>query len=177
MHPLDHFLFCPHCGSRRFSVHDVKSKHCADCGFTYYANAMSATAAFITREVDSRRQLLVVRRANEPARGTLDLPGGFVDMEETGEEGICREISEETGLTVAASDLRYLFSLPNLYLYSGMTLHTLDLFYAVDVPPTAVPHPADDASACLWIDIASLNPADFGLRSISRAVERWIRTA
>lgn len=53
---------------------------------------------------------MVARRANEPAKGTLDLPGGFVDLDEDGETAMCREIAEETGLAVTPADLRYLFS-------------------------------------------------------------------
>ena len=74
-HPLDKFTYCPVCGSSHFDVNNFKSKRCQDCGFTYYANPCSATAAFI---VNDRQEMLVVRRAKEPAKGTLDLPGGFV---------------------------------------------------------------------------------------------------
>ena len=48
----------------------------------------------------------MTRRAKEPAKGTLDLPGGFVDMHETGEEGVAREVKEETG--VSASIIKYI---------------------------------------------------------------------
>ena len=51
-------------------------------------------------------------RAKEPAKDTLDLPGGFIDMNETGEEGVAREVEEETGLKVKKAT--YLFSLPNI---------------------------------------------------------------
>ena len=108
-HPLQKFTFCPVCGSKHFVVNNFKSKRCQDCGFTYYANPCSATAAFIINDND---EMLVVRRAKEPAKGTLDLPGGFVDMYETVEEGMRREIKEETGLDV--QDIRYLFSSPNV---------------------------------------------------------------
>ena len=94
-HPLSKFKFCPICGSTHFEINNFKSKKCGICGFTYYANPSSATVAFIMNEKD---ELLVVRRKNEPAKGNLDLPGGFVDMEETGEEGVMREVMEETGL-------------------------------------------------------------------------------
>ena len=94
-HPLEKFAYCPVCGSKHFVVNNFKSKKCEDCGFTYYANPCSATAAFILRQPEGKEQeLLVVRRAKEPAMGTLDLPGGFCDMGETVEEGMRREIKE-----------------------------------------------------------------------------------
>ncbi|GAE84850.1 Nudix hydrolase family protein [Bacteroides reticulotermitis JCM 10512] len=40
---------------------------------------------------------MVCRRGKNPAKGTLDLPGGFIDIAETGEEGVAREVLEETG--------------------------------------------------------------------------------
>ena len=110
MHPLEKFKFCPVCGSANWTEHNFKSKACGDCGFVYYANPCAATAAFI---LNSRNEMLVARRAKEPAKGTLDLVGGFVDMGETIEEGMRREILEETGLEV--DGIRYLFSTPNQY--------------------------------------------------------------
>lgn len=96
-HPLAQFLYCPKCGSPHFEVNNEKSKKCTDCGFVYYFNPSAATVAFILNE---RKELLVCRRAKAPAKGTLDLPGGFIDMNETGEEGVAREVLEETGLKV-----------------------------------------------------------------------------
>lgn len=171
MHPLDKFAYCPVCGSRHFAINNFKSKRCQDCGFTYYANPCSATAAFI---VNDRQEMLVVRRAKEPAKGTLDLPGGFVDMYETVEEGMRREIKEETGLEI--TDIKYLFSSPNVYEYSGMGVHTLDMDFLVrvhgDIPPIKA---ADDAAEALWIPIKEVNPAEFGLTSIRNAVIRFIK--
>jgi len=123
-HPLELFKFCPKCGSSHFEENNMKSKRCADCGFVYYFNPSAATVAFILNE---KEELLVCRRGKNPKKGTLDLPGGFVDMGETGEQGVEREIQEETGLSVTSPE--YLFSLPNTYLYSGFLVHTLDLFF------------------------------------------------
>lgn len=174
-HPLTIFKYCPVCGSEHFQVNNFKSRKCSDCGFTYYANPCSATAAFI---VNDRQEMLVVRRAKEPAKGTLDLPGGFVDMGETVEKGMRREIKEETGLDV--HDIQYLFSSPNVYVYSGMGIHTLDMDFLVPVhgdPEAikAVVRAADDAAEALWIPISQVNPDDFGLTSIRNAVIRFLR--
>ena len=173
-HPLKIFKYCPVCGSSHFEINNFKSKHCMDCGFTYYANSCSATAAFI---INDDNELLVVRRAKEPAKGTLDLPGGFVDMEETAEMGMCREIKEETGLDV--DHIEYLFSSPNVYMYSGMGVHTLDMDYLVRIHGDtdaikAKAHAADDAAEVIWLPLDKVNPADFGLTSIRNAVIRFL---
>ena len=120
-HPLDQFLYCPKCGSSHFEINNEKSKKCADCGFVYYFNPSAATVALILNE---KNELLVCRRAKEPAKGTLDLPGGFIDMNETGEEGVAREVLEETGLKVKKAI--YQFSLPNIYVYSGFPVHVAE---------------------------------------------------
>ena len=170
-HPLEVFRFCPKCGSQDFEIHNALSRHCTQCGFTFYQNPRASTAAFI---LNSKGELLVATRGKEPAKGTLDLPGGFVDMGETVEEGMIREIKEETGLDV--TNIEYLFSSPNVYVYSGMGVHTLDMDYLARVHGS-VPaiKAADDAAEALWIPIAQVNPAEFGLTSIRNAVIRFLK--
>ncbi len=168
MHPLDLFKYCPKCGSSHFDIHDEKSKKCADCGFVYYFNVSSATVALILNERD---ELLVCRRAKDPAKGTLDLSGGFVDMHETGEEGVAREVMEETGLQVVES--KYLFSYPNTYLYSGFLVHTLDQFFSCKVKSLEKIGAMDDVSESFWVPVEDIDPSSFGLDSIRTGVERF----
>lgn len=169
-HPLKLFKYCPKCGSTNFEEHNFKSKHCIDCGFTYYQNPSSATAAFI---LNPKGELLVTRRGKEPAQGTLDLPGGFVDNNESGEEGIIREIKEETGLDV--KEVNYLFSIPNIYRYSGMDIHTLDMFYVCHVEDDVTIKAADDAADCFWVPLREIYVERFGLRSIRQAVHTFLQ--
>lgn len=168
-HPLSQFRYCPECGSEHFEIHNGKSKHCEACGFTYYFNPSSATVALILNE---RNELLVCRRGKEPAKGTLDLPGGFVDMAETGEEGVAREVKEETGMTV--TEARYLFSLPNIYIYSGFPVHTLDMFFRCTVTDDTHYQAMDDAADLFFIPVEDIRPEDFGLDSIRRGLQRFL---
>lgn len=168
MHPLDQFRYCPKCGSPRFEAHDFKSKQCAACGFTYYYNPAAAVVAVIRNE---RGEWLVARRGEEPARGTLDLIGGFVDPGERSEQAIRREIEEETGVRLGADvPMTMLFTLPNTYVYSGFTVQTCDTFYDVLLPSSTPLHAADDVADCWWADPASLRLSDFGLDSVREGV-------
>ncbi len=166
-HPLDMFRYCPVCGSAAFEVSNEKSKRCTDCGFKYYFNPSSATVAVITNE---KGELLVARRGKEPAKGTLDLPGGFCDLHETAEEGVAREVMEETGLRV--KDCTFLFSLPNTYPYSGLVVHTIDMFFACRVEDGELAHAMDDVSELVWMRLQDVKPEDFGLQSIRAGVAK-----
>lgn len=168
-HPFAQFHYCPKCGSPRFVVRNEKAKHCEDCGFVYYFNPSAATVAVI---VNDRQELLVCRRGKEPAKGTLDLPGGFSDCHESGEEGVVREVKEETGLDVLRTE--FLFSLPNTYLYSGFLVHTIDLFFRCTVADFKPAHAMDDAASLYWIPLQDIRPEQFGLDSVRKGVEKLL---
>lgn len=166
-HPLHQFRFCPQCGSKRFAENNEKSKHCPNCGFTYYFNSSAAVAVIIENQ---KGEVLVATRAKEPAKGTFDLPGGFVDMYETAEEAVQREVLEETGLFINSA--QYLFSIPNIYVYSGFEVHTVDLFFRCKVCDFSKLKAQDDVSELQFIALNKLSPADFGLASIRKGIEK-----
>jgi ADP-ribose pyrophosphatase YjhB (NUDIX family) len=63
---------------------------------TYPARPYLAVSAAIFRD----GRLLIVRRARPPAHGLFTLPGGVVELGETLEQAVIREVREETGVTV-----------------------------------------------------------------------------
>lgn len=170
-HPLELFHYCPRCGSDNFLIHNEKSKRCGACGFVLYFNPIAATVAVIFNE---KRELLVATRGKEPAKGTLDLPGGFLDCFETGEQGVAREVLEETGLEVVRAT--YLFSIPNTYLYSGFLEHTLDQFFLCQVNQKDALVAKDDVVQLRWLPLEQINPNDFGLHSIREGIKKILAT-
>ena len=169
MHPLYQFKFCPKCGSKNFVENNKKSKKCTDCRFVYYFNSSAAVAVIIENE---KGEILVATRAKDPAKGTFDLLGGFIDMHETAEEAVCREVLEETGLQVHS--VQYLFSLPNIYVYSGFEVHTVDMFFRCKTNDFSNLEANDDVAELQFMAKEKLNPDDFGLISIRKGIEKLI---
>jgi ADP-ribose pyrophosphatase YjhB (NUDIX family) len=58
--------------------------------------------------IDNGRALLI-RRASEPLRGEWSIPGGMLELGETLEQGVVRELLEETGLQVRVLELIEVF--------------------------------------------------------------------
>lgn len=166
---LEKFKFCPVCGSSSFSPNSRKSLLCGSCGFEYFVNPSAANAAFIVNERD---ELLVVLRKKEPAKGTYDLPGGFADENETAEQGVKREVMEETGLLVGEAE--YLFSCPNKYSYGGIDIPTLDQFYLCRVDDFSPLKASDDAAEILWVSTKDIRPELFGLHSIRNGLRQFL---
>ncbi|NLO71771.1 MAG: NUDIX domain-containing protein [Porphyromonadaceae bacterium] len=163
------FKFCPSCGSSKFIQNNEKSKRCEECDFIYYINPSAATASFIR---NSSGELLVCRRAHEPEKGTLDLPGGFADLDETIEQCAIREITEEIG--VKPISINFLFTLPNEYLYSGLIVPTMDVFFEAKLDDNAQIQANDDVEECFFLPIREVNPALFGMKSVRKAVKIYI---
>lgn len=123
-HPVNVLKFCPRCGSSYFPATGSRSFRCMDCYFQYYINSSAAVAVLLFND---KSELLLTRRAVEPHKGKLDLPGGFIDPMETGEAAAIREIKEELGIDIHS--LRYFCSFPNEYVFSGFSVFTLDMAF------------------------------------------------
>lgn len=123
-HPVNVLKFCPRCGSSYFPATGSRSFRCMDCSFNYYINSSAAVAVLLFND---KGELLLTRRAVEPHKGKLDLPGGFIDPMETGEAAAVREIKEELGIDIHS--LRYFCSFPNEYVFSGFSVFTLDMAF------------------------------------------------
>jgi ADP-ribose pyrophosphatase YjhB (NUDIX family) len=68
---------------------------------TYPTRPYLAVSAAIFRD----GRVLIVRRARPPAHGLYTLPGGGVELGETLEDAVIREVREETGLLIAPLEL------------------------------------------------------------------------
>lgn len=169
MDPLQVLKFCPNCGKSNWNYQTSRLKICQDCGYEFYKNPTIGSAGFV---FDEKGRLLVVRRAKNPAKGTLGIPGGFCEAGETVEEAVCREIFEETGIKVAVKE--FLFDLPDDYEYKGIDLYPLDFYFKCKIiDMSQMKLDESESSEMLFISQEEINPEDFGLEANRRAVKRY----
>lgn len=102
--------YCHYCGTA-YAPEQPWPRLCAACGQTTFQNPIPVT--IVLQPVDSG--VLVVRRAIEPRRGTLALPGGYIDLGESWQQAGAREVWEEAQLRIdpAALEVVRVFSAPD----------------------------------------------------------------
>lgn len=166
--PSSAIAHCPKCGTTA-GGRRTNPFRCAACGFVLYFNAASAVAAFI---VDDEGRVLYTRRAKDPGKGLLGMPGGFVDIGETAEEAVRREVVEEVGLTLGA--LTYLTSFPNHYTYAGVAYTTLDVFFTARAADPRAARPLDAVASLAWLDPAHVDQDQIAFDSMRRALRVYL---
>jgi ADP-ribose pyrophosphatase YjhB (NUDIX family) len=107
-------------------------------------------------EQDSR--ILMVRRKNEPYKGCLALPGGFVNEGERIEDAARREANEETSLNIGLSEILGVYSDPK----RDPRGHLMSTVFIAMIPvgndTEAVRASAqDDAAEIHWINLDDLD--------------------
>jgi len=164
MKPSEFFHYCPRCGTKQATVPSGGVFDCASCGFRYFFNAGSAVAAFVRKD-DGR--WLFIRRAKDPGKGKLAPAGGFIDIGETAEAAVRREIREELGVEVR--ELRFVSSHPNAYHYREVTYPVLDLFFMADLAEGAEPRALEDVASFGWFKSSEVAPEDLAFPSMQAA--------
>jgi ADP-ribose pyrophosphatase YjhB (NUDIX family) len=91
---------CTYCGTR-YPTDEAWPKACRSCGNTNYLNPIPVVVLLLP----VGNGLVVARRNIEPQIGTLVLPGGYLDLGETWQEGAQRELYEETGILISPDDI------------------------------------------------------------------------
>lgn len=166
-HPSQVFKFCPFCGAESFGWDGVKSFRCGTCGHRFYINESAAVVAIIE---NSKGELLLTVRKNDPFKGMLDLPGGFVDLGETAEDAVRREIKEE--LNLAVEELTFFGSFPNRYIFGGIVYFTLDITFCAKVSDFSKISASDDVESYRFIPARDIDLSSVGLDSIKEIIKQ-----
>jgi len=168
--PAGLFRFCPSCGGPGIDW-SGRFWRCGGCGFEYFHNVAAAAGLIL----NSGGSCLFLRRAKEPRRGCLALPGGFVDPGESAEQALLRECREELGW--APKDIRFLASFPNRYGFQKVEYWTCDLFFIADLGKKEAARPSpdtDEATGLEWIEFGSLPWESIAFESTRQALRQYL---
>lgn len=144
--------------------------NCAKCGLKLFFNATVSVSAFI---FGPDGKVLLIQRGKEPAKGKLATVGGFVDIGETAEAALLRELREEVGAEV--EDIRFLTSATNNYLYAGITYPVLDLFFVCQLRSMKV-HSSAEVSALVWSVLAEIDEETLAFDSMKIAFRKLVES-
>jgi 8-oxo-dGTP diphosphatase len=128
----------------------------------HYRNAKPCAGALVVRD----GQVLLGRRAIDPAKGSWDIPGGFLEPWEHPADAAVREVAEETGLQV---------KLTQLLSVAIDTYHdeyyTLNLYYVAEIVG-GVEQAADDLAELRWFAPDEL-PAEYAFAHSHDVLAAW----
>ncbi len=117
----------------------------------YPGPALTVDAVWIS---DGR--ILLVRRGKPPFQGRWALPGGFVEVSETVEQAVIRELAEETGLRPAGFKLLGVYSRPGRD-PRGPTVSVAFQMRGKPSPPTG----GSDAKEARWVPLTQAHSLAF----------------
>lgn len=169
-HPRIVLKYCMRCGSDAVGYQKGDAIQCAACDFRYYINSAAAVAVLI---VDAKGRLLLTQRACDPGKDLWDLPGGFVDIGEQAEEAVERELQEE--LNVRVQTIQYLGSYPNEYVYSGLTIYTLDMAFVCKIRDFSTITAKDDVVAYRFFPLQTINFNEIAFDSIRTIIKDFVK--
>jgi len=161
------YRFCMYCGGevvRKYVVHEGKEREvCNTCERILYHSSKPCVGALI---VDEDRVLLV-KRKQKPYKGYWDIPGGFLERGEHPENGLFREIREETGLLVRPIELLGIF----MDKYGPDADDTLNIHYLAEVIGGEA-KAGSDAGELGWFSKENL-PKRIAFRNGREALKIW----
>jgi mutator protein MutT len=122
-------------------------------------------------------RVLLIKRAHEPLKGQWSLPGGRVEVGETLEQAIDREVREETGLEVEVGSIVDVLDRIMRDADGGVEHHFVLVDFVCRRSGGDL-QSGSDAAAAEWVPLAALDGygvADMTVRVIRKAAGRDFR--
>ena len=97
--------FCPQCGGRNFLNHNEIAMQCGECRSIHYPRIYPCIIVAVRKD----NQILLAQHARHK-NGIYTVIAGFMEVGETLEQCVAREVKEETGIDI--KNIRYFASQP-----------------------------------------------------------------
>ena len=156
--------YCSHCGSpveQRIPPGDHLPRYvCSSCGTIHYENPLNVVG---TVPVFEGKVLLCLRNI-EPRRGFWTLPAGFMELNETTEQGAVRETVEEAGAKIVLGPLLTLLNVPHV--------GQVHLYYRAEMTSAAL-DPGPETIAARLFDESEIPWDDLAFKTVKVTLERF----
>jgi 8-oxo-dGTP diphosphatase len=101
-------------------------------------------------------RVLLVRRGSAPAMGKWSVPGGLVELGESLEDAVRREVEEEAGIRVSVQDLVAALDRVILDDQRNIEYHYVLLDFLCE-PAEGEPSPSTDVTECAFVPLSALS--------------------
>ncbi len=131
-----------------------------------HSNPSPTVDVIIQRE----SRVLMIRRRNDPFKGQLALPGGFVNEGETAEDAMRREAMEETSLEVEPIEILGVYSDPR----RDPRKHVMTVVF-VGIVVGGSDNAGDDAASIQWVELSDTDRQQiaFDHQTILHDYKKW----
>ncbi len=118
-------VYCAYCGSllTRKIIEDRERDYCSECNTVFYENPLPVASSIVMNE---KREILLVKRKNDPYRDMWCLPIGFAESHEKLQEAALRELNEEAGIEGEVIRLIDVDTVNNYY-YGSLAIVTYEV--------------------------------------------------
>jgi ADP-ribose pyrophosphatase YjhB (NUDIX family) len=156
--------FCTQCGSpaaRRVPDGDTRERDvCDHCGAIHYYNPRMVVGTVPVWQ----GRVLLCKRAIEPRLGAWTLPAGFLELEESAQQGAERETLEEAGAHVKMGQLYTMIDVPQI--------GQVHLFYLAEaVGPELDPGP--ESLEARYFDETEIPWPSISFRTVATTLKRY----
>lgn len=160
-------IFCPICGAKT----EKKAKgqwYCPNCRQDYYVNPNPAVeVAFFNEE----GKVLLAERGEEPSKGKWDLPGGFIDLEESAETALVREIKEELELNPGDyAQPKFVRSYEAKYPWGKVTYDIVVFMFVARIKPGVILRAQDDVASVKWIKPEDIDKTELSNENLDQYI-------
>jgi ADP-ribose pyrophosphatase YjhB (NUDIX family) len=165
----EEYKYCPFCGHPLIHKDNDDSPRCVTCERVFYSAPHPTVSAIIT---DAQGEhFLLARRRFDPFKGYWDIPGGFLALGESLEDGLRRELREELDIEIRIMEL--LGSYPDAY---GEDLTpTINVFYLATIVE-GIPIARSDVSEVRWFNRNEI-PSNISFECVRWAMNTWLEAS
>jgi 8-oxo-dGTP diphosphatase len=124
----------------------------------------------IVENSNEKNRILLIKRGNDPFKGYLSLPGGFINYGEKAEDALRREAKEELSIKVEPIGILGVYSDPN----RDPRGHIMSITFITKIIDGIIKSNYD-AAKYIWVDLNSIEKMElaFDHLQIIKDFRRW----